>query len=289
MADRFDLEAVRRYYDRHSAVFVARGQAGSEGALHRAVWGPGVTTRRQAFRHVEDRILELLRALGTARDDLRVVDLGCGVGASLCYLASQLPIRGRGVTLSPVQVQLARERISQAGMADRLEVIEGDYADQQLHLGPADLVYAIESFVHGPSPERFFASCARVVRAGGLLVICDDVKRTTAAPEAASSIDAFRRGWHVNALLTAQEIERLADLAGFDLEQTVDLTPHLELHRPRDRAVRWLLAPFQRVPLHRTRFGYLQGGTALQTCLTRGWIGYDFMQFRRRSSRLSDD
>ena len=57
-----------------------------------------------------------------------VVDLGCGVGASLCYLAGLLPITGTGVTLSPVQVQAARERITSAGLSDRVTCIEGDGA-----------------------------------------------------------------------------------------------------------------------------------------------------------------
>ncbi len=283
MTARFDLAAVRRYYDRHSEAFVARGQEGSDGALHRAVWAPGVTTRRAAFHYVEDRILEVLRQWPVASGAPAVVDLGCGVGASLCYLAGRLPIRGTGVTLSPVQVRLARERIQSAGVADRLRIVEADYSDADLDLGPVDLAYAIESFVHGAEPESFFAAAARLVRPAGLLVICDDVRRRTTDPSAARAIDTFCRGWHVNALSTAGEIRILAERAGFAHESTTDLTPHLELNRPRDRVVRWLLAPFGRLPLHTTRFGYLQGGTALQACLTRGWIGYDFMLFRRRS------
>jgi len=280
-AARFDQAEVRKYYDRHSENFVSRGQEGSEGALHRAVWGPGVENRWQAFRHVEDRLADLIRRLPPSHDSSTVVDLGCGVGASLCYLAKQLPVRGVGVTLSPVQVRLASERINAAGLADRVRVVEGDYADDRLGVGPADLAYAIESFVHGPSPERFFAACARIVRPGGLLVICDDVRRAGGGDAAQRTVDSFCRGWHVNALLTREEILAHAGRAGFAHEGTDDLSSHLELHRPRDRAVRWLLAPFVWVPLHWTRFGYLQGGTALQTCLSRGWIGYDFIRFRR--------
>ena len=99
----FDTEQVRRYYDRNTSSFVALGQGGSLGAIHRAVWGPGTTTREQAFHFVEDRIADVVRRLGSAH----VVDLGCGVGASLCYLARLLPISGTGVTLSPIQVRAA--------------------------------------------------------------------------------------------------------------------------------------------------------------------------------------
>ena len=96
-----------------------------------------MTTREQAFHFVEDRIADVVRRVamrstasraGTVAAPLHVVDLGCGVGASLCYLAGLLPITGTGVTLSPIQVRAARERIESAGLSDRVTCIEGDYA-----------------------------------------------------------------------------------------------------------------------------------------------------------------
>src|SRR3954454_6951048 len=95
---RFDTDQVGRYYDRNTPSFVALGQGGSVGAIHRAVWGPGTTTREQAFHFVEDRIAAVVRGVGSAVGPPHVVDLGCGVGASLCYLAAMLPITGTGVT-----------------------------------------------------------------------------------------------------------------------------------------------------------------------------------------------
>src|SRR5882672_5713288 len=114
---RFSAAQIRRYYDRNTSAFVALGQAGSVGAIHRAVWGPGVVSRHEAFRYVEDRIAEHIRRLPPAREAPHVVDLGCGVGASLCYLAGQVPMTGTGITLSPVQARFAEERIRQAGLS----------------------------------------------------------------------------------------------------------------------------------------------------------------------------
>ena len=278
---RFDAAQVRRYYDRHTPAFVAFGQGGSVGAIHRAVWGPGTGNRRQAFRYVEDQITELIRRLPLTAEASHVVDLGCGVGASLCYLAERLPIRGTGVTLSAVQARLAERRIREAGLSDRIVCIEGDYCDLPTGIGTADLAYAIESFVHGPAPARFFAQCSHLVRPGGLLVICDDFRRSTTLPAATRTIDRFCRGWHVNALLQPDELHSLARVAGFAHESTLDLSPYLEIRRVRDRVIDALLGLFGWLPLNATRFGHLLGGSALQKCLARGWIGYDLALFRR--------
>jgi cyclopropane fatty-acyl-phospholipid synthase-like methyltransferase len=274
-------EQVRNYYDRHTDAFVSRGQRGNDGAMHRTVWGPGTTTSRQAFRYVEDRLAELIRELPPSHGAPHVVDLGCGVGASLCYLAAQLPLSGTGITLSPVQVRLAERRIHDAGLSDRVQCVEGDYCDLPGDIGAADLAFAIESFVHGSNPSRFFAQCARLVRPGGLLVICDDFRRPGVDAAAERTIERFCRGWQVNTLLERDEVRALARAAGFEHESTVDLSPYLEIHRLRDRLGDLMLRLFGSLPPVARRFDYLAGGIALQTCLGRGWIGYDFARFRR--------
>ena len=278
---RFDPADVRRYYDRHTPAFLKYGQGGGAGAIHRAVWGTGVRTREQAFHYVEDRIVELARSLATQDAALHVVDLGCGVGASLCYLADRLWMRGTGITLSPVQVRMAAGRIRAAGLSDRVLCIEADYCRLPAAIGSADLAYAIESFVHGPSPERFFAECRRLVRPGGLLVICDDFARPATHPDAARAVDRFCRGWHVNTLLQPDDLQALARAAGFDHLSTTNLSPMLETRRTRDRAIGLLAGVLEHLPFGRDRFGHLAGGSALQTCLAHGWVGYDLAVFQR--------
>src|SRR5262245_16931753 len=230
---RFDPADIRRYYDRHSAAFVRFGQGG--GAIHRAVWGPRTHTRNEAFHYVDEQIAALVRRYVSSSRDVHVVDLGCGVGASLCYLAERLPIRGTGITLSPVQAAMARQAVAGRGLSGRVECVEGDYCDLPADLASADLPFAIESFVHGPDPERFFEQCRCLVKAGGLLAICDDVRKDALSPDATRTIDEFTRGWHINALLDRDTLIRMAGAAGFEHESTMDLTPHIEIARVRDK------------------------------------------------------
>ena len=228
----FDTEQVRRYYDRNTSSFVALGQGGSVGAIHRAVWGPGTTTREQAFHFVEDRIADVVRRSGLN---------ACRRPRLRCRRKPLLPRRdccrsaGTGVTLSPIQVRAARERIEAEGLSDRVDCIEGDFGDLPDGMQAADVAYAIESFVHAPEPARFFAEAGRLVRPGGALVICDDVRRPGNSREAERSIHRFKRGWHVNSLLEVDELRSLASEGGFEHESTEDLSSYLELRRARDR------------------------------------------------------
>ena len=110
-----------------------------------------------------------------------------------------------------------------------------DYCDLPASVGRADLAYAIEAFVHGPAPDRFFVKCGRLVRPGGLLVICDDIRRAAAGAAAARALDRFCRGWRINALLHQDELRALARTAGFEHQSTIDLSAALEIGRARDR------------------------------------------------------
>jgi SAM-dependent methyltransferase len=276
----FTPAEIRRYYNRHTAAFVALGEGGS--AIHRAVWGPGVRNSGEAFRYVEDQIAARIQQQQLEIEAPHIVDLGCGVGASLCYLARRLPaIRGTGITLSPVQARLAEDAIERAGLSNRVVCLEGDYCELPPGLQPADVAYAIESFVHGPDPSRFFEQCRQAVRPSGLLIICDDFKRPGTDRAALSTIEQFKRGWQINALIERGELQALAGRAGFTHEWTADLSPYLKLRRPRDRAINLLIALAGWVPGQWPRLEHLEGGSALQVCLARGWIGYDLAVFRR--------
>ena len=187
--------------------------------------------------------------------------------------------------MSPAQVSMARRFIAGRGLSERVTCIEADYCDLPDTLQPADVAYAIESFVHGPAPERFFAQCRRLINPGGLLVICDDVTKTGTSPGAANAIEEFKNGWHINTLLTRDQLVRLAGVHGFEHQSTTDLTPFLELGRLRDRAIAAGVALLKRLPFRPENFDYLVGGDALQTCLANGWLGYELNAFRAGAAR----
>jgi len=83
----------------------------------------------------------------------RVLDAGCGPGETAIALARR-GARVVGVDLSPSFVALARERVARAGLADRVELREGDMLGID---GPFDHVIAMDSLIHYPGAERLAA------------------------------------------------------------------------------------------------------------------------------------
>lgn len=111
-----------------------------------------------------------------ATSEPRLLDLGCGLGATLRTFARRLPHAWLlGLTRVPWQVERARALNEAAGCSERVRVIEGNYEETFLPTAVYDGVYALESscHAHGTDKGTLLAEAHRLLRPGGRLVVAD--------------------------------------------------------------------------------------------------------------------
>jgi len=89
------------------------------------------------------------RKLRLTSDD-RLLDIGCGWGAMVLHAVRHYGVRAVGITLSENQWKLANERIAQAGLSERAEVLLLDYRDAVSRFGAEsfDKISSIGMFEH---------------------------------------------------------------------------------------------------------------------------------------------
>jgi tocopherol O-methyltransferase len=141
--------------------------------LYRDVWGEHVHHGLFATgdESVEEATLALSRRVADAAHigaDTRVVDVGCGYGATARWLAEERGARVVGLTLSAAQAEVARSRRVRAG-APVPEIRVADWLHNDLPDASFDAVIAIESSTHMPDRPRVFGEMARVLVPGGRL------------------------------------------------------------------------------------------------------------------------
>jgi len=108
----------------------------------------------QAQQAKYERILDRLGA----RPGEHILEIGCGWGG-FAEAAARRGCRVRGITLSPAQLEYARQRVADAGLSDKVELSYTDYRDID---GQYDHVVSIE--MYEAVGERFWPAYFRAIR-----------------------------------------------------------------------------------------------------------------------------
>nr|WP_307736155.1 class I SAM-dependent methyltransferase [Massilia pinisoli] len=98
-----------------------------------------------------------------------LLDIGCGWGALVMRAASKFGARCVGVTLSERQCELARTRVAEAGLRDRVEIRLQDYRDVD---GQFDRITSVGMFEHvgvDHLPE-YFGRVSKLLAPGGVVM-----------------------------------------------------------------------------------------------------------------------
>src|SRR5579884_402362 len=99
----------------------------------------------------------------------RLLDIGCGWGGLPMYAAQQYGVHALGITVSRKQVDLAQERIRQAGLQDRCRVEFQDYREVS---GTFDKLVSVGMFeqIGGEMLPLYFQKAYTLLRPGGVFL-----------------------------------------------------------------------------------------------------------------------
>lgn len=120
-----------------------------------------------------------------ARPGERILEIGFGTGHCMLALAQAVGETGNvsGIDLSEGMLTIARERLRQAGLLDRVDLRVGDAAALPFAAGEFDGVFMSFTLELFDSPEIpiVLDQCYRVLRPGGRLSVVSMVKKAGTA------------------------------------------------------------------------------------------------------------
>ena len=165
----------------------------------------------------------------------RLLDIGCGWGGLMIHAARHYGVRALGITLSQAQLQLARQRIQEAGLSNRCEVRlldyrdlpEGDTYDKLVSIGMVE-------HVGESNLATYFAKAYRLLRRGGVF-LSSGIARAANRPDSRKSTFTDLYVFPDGELETIGTMVSSAEQAGFEVRDVESLREHYYL-----TAIQWL-------------------------------------------------
>ena len=193
------------------------------------------------------RLTRLMEEAARLEPGQQVLDVGCGSGAPACHLAREHGVEVVGITTSAVGVATARARAEAAGLPgvgfEQRDGTANGFPDESF-----DRVWVLEASHLMPDREALVRECARVLRPGGRLVLCDIIRRREIpfleVRERRHEFAILRAGHGAARMDPLSAYVELAEQAGLVVEEQRDLAAetlptfaHWQANVDRHRAV----------------------------------------------------
>ncbi len=180
----------------------------------------------QAQRNKLEHICRKLRLLPGER----LLDIGCGWGALICWAARHHGVHAHGITLSRQQFDYAQQRIQADGLQDLVTVELLDYRDLA-GCGSFDKVSSIGMFEHVglANLPNYLATVARMLRPGGLFLNHGITHDEEGWQKSVSTEFINRYVFPDGELDCISNIQLGMERAGFEIHDVEGLRPHYAL------------------------------------------------------------
>src|SRR5581483_4544042 len=192
--------------------------------LHYGVFENAVMDLTTATQALTDTMIEAAQI----RAGNEVLDVGCGIGTPACQLAARFEAVVTGITTSDAGVQAARANAHAQGVGHLTTFEQRDGMDNGFSDTSFDRVWALESSHLMRHRDRLIAECARVLRRGGRLALCDIVRRRpldlAEVRRLRKPLTTLRHVFGDARMDPIAEYRRLAEQNGLVVEGELDLT-----------------------------------------------------------------
>lgn len=199
---------IARYYDSTQVLY---SHLWSPTGVHYGLWDNGTTRHQDAIRNLDRRVANSLEL----RPGSAVLDAGCGVGGTSCFLARTNGFAMTGITLSTDQLRRARVAAMKLPPSARPSFRIADYHDTGLPSESFDGIFGIESICYSEDKRSFLNEAFRLLRPGGRLVVADGFRRGVVPDRFAPRYRRLLDGMALLDLAEIDEFRGALDLAGF--------------------------------------------------------------------------
>ncbi len=197
--------------------------------IHIGLYETGNEPIFEASRATVTRMADTLR--GVSRET-RVLDIGAGYGGAARYLASRFGCHVTCLNLSETQNARNRALCLEQGLADRIEVVHGNFEALPFEADRFDVVWSQDAILHSGRRAQVVSEVGRVLKAGGQFLFTDPMQADTCPP---GVLQAVLDRIHLDSLGSPGFYRAELQKLGFTELSVTELSKHLGRHYARVR------------------------------------------------------
>jgi tocopherol O-methyltransferase len=155
-------EKIQRFYDLSSPHYLSiYGEHIHDGYY---------ITGRESKKEAQDNLVKLLAEKAKIKNGATVLDVGCGVGGSSIWMAKNLEAVTLGITISPVQVEIARKLAEEQKVNSQFILMDAEQMDFTQFF---EVIWVVAAMTHFQSQENFLERASRFLNKHGKFIIFD--------------------------------------------------------------------------------------------------------------------
>jgi len=213
MATKISNENIEKYYNENQIIIeMLCNLLWPQNALHYGLWDKNTKKLSDAVLNTNKLVLNCLEI--NPKDF--VLDAGCGIGGTSIFIAENSGAKVTGITLSDVQLKLAKEKALKSKVSKLLDFSKQDFTKTQFKNKTFSKIFGIESICHAHKKIDFLREANRIMKPCGKIAVVDAyLKRTNFNEKEKKIYQRFLEGWAVPNLSLKKDFYNDLKKAGF--------------------------------------------------------------------------
>ncbi len=254
----------------------------SDGALHTGYFAADTD---DDYRAAAERTSDILAAEAKIDSSSQVLDVGCGCGNFLIFLARRFGCRGEGLDLSDHRIKFAQEKLAAENRRCRLDIEFRHGSATQLPYEPGSFSHVVsqDALCLVPDKPRSHAEIHRVLGPGGVFAFSDFLQPKKKISDRARKHVYDRVRWSSGYSLVEHQVA--LEKAGFEITLARNLESHIrQTYRVLGKTARERAETTSDAAARDWMLAFSVSCKEIQTVIDHGEFGWGMFVARKRGS-----
>jgi ubiquinone/menaquinone biosynthesis C-methylase UbiE len=162
------------FYQKNWPLIVKLLQVDTTNCIHHGYYEKGVRTHIQSISNMNNFVGRLLELNSKKKNIDSVLDVGCGIGGTVIYLAKKYTnVTFTGISNVSEHIEMAKTLAKENKVKNNTTFILEDFTKTRFSSNQFDAIYLIESACYSLKKHILLSEMHRILRPGGTLVVID--------------------------------------------------------------------------------------------------------------------